>query len=121
MKKFLSIAVVALAAGLSGCAGNAEKAPPSTEAPDPAPAVMPADTVAARVFSGRGVVKNITPSKDYIVIDHEVIAGYMNAMTMPFPLQDPALVEGISRGDSVRFELTVAGSEAQVSKVTRIR
>lgn len=117
--------IFVFAAGLfaAGCTNRPET--PDTVAPggtpDAAVHTTPVDTTDARVFTGRGVVKNITPSKSFIVIDHELIPGYMNAMTMPYEIRDPAVVEGIIREDSVRFEVTVVGNDAFVSKVTPIR
>jgi len=78
----------------------AEEAPTAEEAP--------------QVFEGTGVVRNITPSKTFIVIEHGAIEGFMGAMTMPFPLSDEKLLKGIEIGDDVDFGLEFDGQNVSV-------
>lgn len=51
--------------------------------------------------------------------DHEAVPGWMDAMTMPFALADPALVEDLPRGAKVEIQIdTTAG--ANVVAVQRL-
>lgn len=54
-----------------------------------------------------GIVKRVTPESGQVVIAHESIPGFMNAMTMPFTLKDHALLEDILPGDEVEGDLKV--------------
>ena len=43
--------------------------------------------------------------------DHEAVPGWMDAMTMPFALRDPALVADLPAGTKVAFQIdTTAGA-----------
>lgn len=76
------------------------------------------DDVESSIFTGTGLVMNITPSRTFIVIEHQDIIGFMGAMTMPFAINDENVLESIAVGDSIDFELTVTGSETYVSSIT---
>lgn len=54
-------------------------------------------------YDARGVVKSFGPDKKYVVIAHEKIAGYMEAMTMSFEPRTPAQLDGLQSGDRVTF------------------
>lgn len=71
----------------------------------------------SRVYPLKGRVVAVAANRQSITIAHEAIPGYMEAMTMPFPVKDPALVEGINPGDEVEGEITVTSSEGWVSKL----
>jgi len=42
-----------------------------------------------------------------VVIDHDPISGFMEAMVMPFNVDDPSLLEGVDPGDQVRGTFVV--------------
>lgn len=69
---------------------------------------------APRTFTARGVILEIKPDQAHVVIRHEAVAGYMDAMTMPFPVKDPGVVAGLQRGDKVDFQLHVTETESWV-------
>src|ERR1700722_6560883 len=71
-----------------------------------------ASETAARTFAARGVILEIKPDHAQVVIRHEAVAGYMDAMTMPFPVKDPAALANLQRGDKVDFQLHVAEQES---------
>jgi len=54
-------------------------------------------------FIGRGVVKDILPKERQVIIAHEAIPGFMDAMTMGFEVKEERLLEGIARGAEVTF------------------
>ncbi len=138
-KKRLWIAALIMGLGLAGCAQKSKEAaetaaatespvesvvttPPDAAAPDREAMAAEGGEPAAEVqtFEGTGVVKNITPSKSHIIIEHKAIEGFMNAMTMPFRIKDQAVLEGIARGDKVNFVLTVAGNDVYVSALKKV-
>lgn len=76
----------------------------------PAPKATPARSEATPVPSvkyhqGRGRVVDIDAKGRYIVIQHQEIKNFMDAMTMPFHPEPPALAKTVQVGDQVEFTL----------------
>lgn len=42
-----------------------------------------------------------------LVVAHDAIPGFMDAMTMPFAVEDPSELAGVDRGDAIRARLLV--------------
>ena len=83
----------------------------SPEAPAEAP---------GRRYEATGVVRALAQDRSYVVIAHDEIPGLMRAMTMPFDVRSPALLDGLARGDSVRFTLTVTdGGRHVIERIER--
>ncbi len=59
----------------------------------------------SRYFCGKGEVVSIAADAMSIVIRHERIEGFMEAMTMRFKAEDGDVIEGLKPGDRVRFTL----------------
>jgi protein SCO1/2 len=60
-----------------------------------------------RDYTVRGVVRETKPAKSQLVVKHEEIPGYMDAMTMPFQVRDPKILESVKPGDAITFQLHV--------------
>lgn len=73
-----------------------------------------------RTFSARGVILEIKTNSAQVVICHEAIAGYMDAMTMPFKVKDPAQLNGLNRGDQMVFQLHVTADQSWVDHFQKI-
>jgi protein SCO1/2 len=72
----------------------------------------------ARTFMARGIVMELkTAGEQAIVIRHEAISNYMDAMTMPFKVKDPEELAGLRRGDTVSFQLHVTETESWVDQI----
>jgi Cu/Ag efflux protein CusF len=56
---------------------------------------------------GEGKVVATVPNASQIVVDHEEIKGFMDAMTMGYRVEPPSLLEGLKSGDKVRFTIDV--------------
>lgn len=71
------------------------------------------------VFIVEGTVVEVHPP-DEVVLDHEAIPGLMGAMIMPFPVAEPALLEGLSPGTRVvaRYALEDSGGKLVAVRVT---
>ncbi len=54
-----------------------------------------------------------------LVIKHDAIPGYMDAMTMPFKLKEPAAGKGLQRGDEISFQLHVTDDESWVDNLKK--
>jgi protein SCO1/2 len=88
---------------------SAKSALPSPESGLPAP----------RVFAARGVVRELRPAERVVVIQHEAIAGFMAAMTMPFTVKETGEFSELQRGDVVAFQLHVTPTESWVDHLAR--
>lgn len=62
-------------------------------------------------YDVRGVIQELRPEKKEMIIRHETIPGYMDAMVMPFSVRDAALFQQVAVGDSVAFKLKVTAKE----------
>lgn len=58
-----------------------------------------------RIYTVRGVVKQLLAEQNRVEIEHEEIPGFMPAMTMEFEVRDPGLLRGLSPEEPIRFRL----------------
>jgi len=56
-------------------------------------------------FDAEGIIVSVDPAKHLLTIKHGDIKGLMSPMTMAFPVESPALVQGMVPGDRVTFTL----------------
>ena len=56
---------------------------------------------------GEGKVIATVPSANQLVLEHGEIKGFMDAMTMGYRIEPPALLEGLKSGDQIRFTIDV--------------
>jgi Cu/Ag efflux protein CusF len=56
---------------------------------------------------GEGEVVATVPNAGQLVVDHEEIKGFMEAMTMGYRIDPPTLLEGLRPGDKIRFTIDV--------------
>jgi Cu/Ag efflux protein CusF len=47
------------------------------------------------------------PGASQIVLDHDAITGFMEAMTMGYRVEPASLLAGVKQGDRVRFTIDV--------------
>ena len=77
---------------------------------------MPAAAVSGR---GTGTVTAIDKATGKITIDHgPILEAKWGAMTMAFAAE-PAMLETVAVGDKVEFGMTMSGSAARVTSITR--
>lgn len=108
MRRFFFAVFLALpfAIGLSSC----KKAE--------APAVQ-APSTETKSYHGHGEVLGFQADGRVILLKHDKIEGFMDAMTMGFELKDPAAAKVFKKGDRVDFELEVANDSPLITKVTK--
>jgi protein SCO1/2 len=70
-----------------------------------------------RQYQLHGQVLSLTPDRMEATIKHDEIPGFMPAMTMPYKVQDPALLDGVAPGDVVDAILVVVPNDAYLSAV----
>jgi Cu/Ag efflux protein CusF len=73
----------------------------------------------ARTWHARGVVRAVLPELNVVVLTHEDLPAYMGAMTMGFRVHDPKLYEGLDIGDTVRFTLTGAPPNVEITAIAK--
>lgn len=66
-----------------------------------------------QVYHLRGKVVSIDAPHGIVVLDHEAIPGFMEAMTMPYQLKDPNIIGDLHRGDVITADVDVSKSGQQ--------
>ena len=89
-------ACVCLLAVLTGCA-------PKTEQP--------------KRFELKGKVVRIDKSQSIVEVDHEAIPGFMAAMSMPYHVKDPHLLEDLAPGDEITAQVVVGGGAVWLENI----
>ena len=59
----------------------------------------------SRLVEGTGKVIEVDRAAARLVIDHQDIPGYMGAMTMPYVVSAPDLLDGIKPGMTIKFTI----------------
>jgi protein SCO1/2 len=62
------------------------------------------------VYHLRGKVVSTDAAHGIVVLDHEAIQGFMEAMTMPYQLKDPSVVSELHPGDVITADVLVSKS-----------
>jgi protein SCO1/2 len=88
--------------GLTGCHSKTAAAP------------------AGKQYPIRGKVVSVDTSRNEILLDHGAIPGFMEAMTMEYPVVDPATVAELHAGDVITATLTM-DEDAAGPKNLRLR
>ena len=84
-------------------------------------ACRPRATGPEQRYSIKGKVVNVDKRGSVVTIAHESIAGYMEAMTMPFKLKDSSLLDVMADGDRLQATLVVAGARSWLEDVVVVR
>ena len=59
------------------------------------------DDAKEKIYDVKGKVVAVDVEKKVMTLDHEEIPGHMQAMKMPFPVENAKLLEGVKAGDQV--------------------
>lgn len=88
-----AVGLILMATLLAGCKHS------SPGAPSPAGQLM--------TYTVHGKVVSVDAAKGMIVLDHEAIPGFMDAMTMPYKLKDASVATELHPGDRITAKLLV--------------
>jgi Cu/Ag efflux protein CusF len=66
---------------------------------------QPPDQETEHTVVGEGKVIAVVPANAQLVVEHGVIKGFMDAMTMGYRIDPPSLLEGLQAGDTIRFTI----------------
>jgi protein SCO1/2 len=110
-KRIAGLMVVALTAAYCGC--KPASSPPPT---------VPAATNQAQIkkFPTRGVIEEVQGTNSSLVVKHEKIPDYMEAMTMTFEVRPAGQMAGLKPGDIISFTLVDAGRDGWIEEVKRV-
>jgi protein SCO1 len=73
-----------------------------------------------RTYTVQGQVLAVAPDHQQATVKHEEIKGFMMAMTMPYKVKDPQVLNGIAAGDLINATLVVEPNEAYFSDVKKV-
>ena len=78
---------------------------PRPMGPTPVPDVK---NLPPKIYALTGKIGAIYREINTLEVEHETIPGYMEGMTMKFPVKDPKLIEGLKVGDRIQAKLHVS-------------
>ncbi len=81
---------------LAGC-HSGQKAP-----------TQPSPSQNVKVYKVRGKVVSTNAAKGEVLLDHEAISGFMEAMTMPYKLKDASILGELHPGDVITADVLVS-------------
>jgi protein SCO1/2 len=71
----------------------------------------------ARHYALHGKIMSVDKLGHELIIDHDAIPGFMEAMTMPYPVSDNAMLEKVGAGDEINADLSVQGEQVAIDKL----
>lgn len=74
---------------------------------------------AARTYQLTGQILVVKPDTNEVLVKHDDIPGFMPAMTMPYVVNDAALIKERVAGDLITATLVVGGERAHLSAITK--
>lgn len=83
-------------------------------------AALGAESPQPDTYQTKGVVRSVKTNENSVVIAHEEIPGYMEAMTMPFSVKDPQELAGIKPGDTITFRVNVLETEGWIDRLVKV-
>jgi Cu/Ag efflux protein CusF len=69
--------------------------------------------------TGEGKIIALVPERQEIVVDHEEIKDFMDAMTMGYKVSSRSLFRGVKPGDKVRF--TIDTEKRAITKIEKLK
>lgn len=98
----------------------AGRTPPA--APAPAPEKAPAAPPTANTPLVSGTVKKLDEASGKVTLDHEPIPNIdMDAMTMAYKVQDPAMLKGLKTGEKVRFSADRVNGALAITRIQKAK
>jgi protein SCO1/2 len=72
-----------------------------------------------REFPLTGIIVTIKLDRTEVTVKHDDVVGFMPAMTMPFPVRDPAALQGLAPGDLITATLVITDEESYLRGITK--
>ncbi len=74
----------------------------------------------SETYQVRGVVQEVQPDYDQVVIEHEDIPGLMPSMTMNFDVAEPGMLEALEPGQAVVFQLEASPQSYRIVEIAAL-
>jgi protein SCO1/2 len=100
----------AFAAGISLFVCLVGCSPPKPEQPE-----------GPRRYSLHGRVVSVDKEKQQVVVDHDSIPGFMMAMTMPYAVKDPRLLDSLSPEDEITADVVVNANSIWLENIVVVK
>ncbi len=97
------VAIFAAVVSSTGCRSSQPLAQPAAE---------------VKHFQLQGEVISVDAPNKSLVVKHGDIPGFMDAMTMPYPVADVKELNGLAAGDQIRAAIVVTNGEVLLEKIT---
>ncbi len=114
----LAATLILILSMLVACGGTDEPEPASTLGEGTPEATAPSDGTRENPFVGHGTIQEV--GERQLVIAHDTIAGFMGAMTMPYPVAAEAMDDGLEAGQEVTFEIELLDPGFQIFRIERV-
>jgi len=76
---------------------------------------------AIKHYALHGKIMSVDKLGHDLIIDHDAIPGFMDAMTMPYPVSDNAMLDQVSAGDEIKADLKVQGESIAIDKLEVVK
>ncbi len=104
------IFLLLFSAFLAGCQ---EPAPPAATEPAAAPATSEAAPPETTEFTLKGQVVSVDAAQKSATINHEKIEGFMEAMTMPYPVPEDGDLQKLKPGETITAKVSYIRAESK--------
>ncbi|MGA7990536.1 MAG: SCO family protein [Thermoanaerobaculia bacterium] len=98
---------LALALGFAAALGCGRPEAPKAAAPG----------AAEKPYPLKGVVVSVDPAASQVIVRHEEIPGYMDAMTMPFKVAETKMLDELKPGDTIEAKLVVGEKASRLEGI----
>lgn len=71
----------------------------------------------AKHYEMHGKIMAVDLMGKELIVEHDAIPGFMEAMTMPYPVSSPALLQQVHPGDEIKADLAVRSDFAVIDKL----
>jgi len=71
----------------------------------------------ARRYHLAGKIVSVDTAQGILLVDHEAIPGFMDAMTMPYPVPDAAALAALAPGDEISAEVVVTSASGHLENI----
>lgn len=75
----------------------------------------------ARRYPLIGKIVSVDNDQKTLLVDGQAIPGFMDAMTMPYPVRDPHLLEGLQPGDQITADVVVGTGGAYLQNIAVVK
>src|SRR5437016_2961608 len=75
----------------------------------------------AKHYPLRGKIMAVDKLGHQLIVDHDAIPGFMEAMTMPYNVADNAMLEKVGPGDEIKAEISVEPGRIQIDQIEVVK